>query len=507
MNSKNSTKNIILTVTIMSAALIAIWFVFYFGIRSIIRAYTVDASEKVAETTLENINKNILELEKISLKIEANEYVKKSLSSTNSQDFFTNGATAAEELSGTIKEHFYSDSVIVFDKNDRFFRLTGEAGNASISWILTRFRRDDLRDVFEASLYNNRYMGFITRLVTDEGCGVIFLIREKDIDRLFLDRSEKWLELSIVKDGNVLFSKSKEFSGEKIEALNEHFDNVIKTPVGISGLSVCASFSNDDYEVNLLFYMAMILMALVLALILVLFIRVKEKEKELYLNSLAISEAKRFRQQTLLDALKKQIDAHFTVNVISSIKALAEKGDSDRAAILCDGLAYLLRYANAGDSQINAMDEFFVLQKYVDIMKVRYPGKFEVELGYEDYLEDIMMPRMLLQPILENAIIHGANECNRKVEIRLSSKISEDMVEFIVTDNGAGIDEDIQAELKRELDRITDNNSLPEETNLNHIALINIKSRLVSFYGEKGDVSIDSKKDEYTIVSIRIPLK
>lgn len=502
MTLKKLTQKFVSTVVIMSASLIAIWFIFYFGIRSIIRSYTADTSEKIAAATVENVTKRILELEKITLKIEANEDVQRALSSASSQDFYAYGAIATGELSRIIKEQSYCDSVIIFDKNDRFLRLTGEPGNTSISWIISRYRRGNLTDVFETSFYNCRYMGVITGLVKEKDSGVIFLIRENAIDKSFLNLSEDWLELSIVKDDDILFSKSKEFAGEKIEVLNKRFDNVINTQEGIYGLSICGSFSNDDSEINSLFYMAMVMMALVLALILVLFIRVKEKENELYINSLAMKEALLYRQQTLLEALKKQIDAHFTVNVINSIKALSEKGDSDRAAILCDGLAYLLRYANAGDSQINAMEEFFVLQKYVDIMEVRYPGKFHVDLDYEDYLEEIMMPRMLLQPILENAIIHGANECNRKVDIKISSEKKEDRIEFTVTDNGAGMDENTLASLQEKLAQITDEGSFQDEANLTHIALINIKRRLISYYGGRGDILIDSKKDEYTVVKV-----
>ena len=82
-------------------------------------------------------------------------------------------------------------------------------------------------------------------------------------------------------------------------------------------------------------------------------------------------------------------------------------GENEKAGLLCDGLSFLLRYANAGDSYISGMEEFFVLEKYVEIMEIRYPDRFTAEIEMEDALEGVELPRMLLQPIVENSILHG----------------------------------------------------------------------------------------------------
>jgi len=90
-------------------------------------------------------------------------------------------------------------------------------------------------------------------------------------------------------------------------------------------------------------------------------------------------------------------------------------GEKEPAAHICDELSTLLRYANAGDEYISLLEEFYVLRQYVGIMQARFPGKIEEE----DYFDEVYVPRMLLQPLVENAIQHGLNGAGK---VRVSAE-------------------------------------------------------------------------------------
>jgi len=232
--------------------------------------------------------------------------------------------------------------------------------------------------------------------------------------------------------------------------------------------------------------------------------RIEQKEKEIFEVTYSLQDAEIKKQKAFIISLKKQISAHFTVNVLNIIKALSTTGQNEKVGLLCDGLSFLLRYANAGDSFISGMDEFFVLEKYTNIMEIRYPNRFVVEIDMEDYLEELELPRMLLQPIVENSIMHGLAGINdgEKGLIHVFSILEADCLKIIVEDNGGGIETDQLTKLIEDIRCANEEDALAE--GLTHVALVNIQRRIVSYFGEEYGILIESEKG--TTVTVRIPV-
>ncbi len=226
---------------------------------------------------------------------------------------------------------------------------------------------------------------------------------------------------------------------------------------------------------------------------------IAERDKELYDSGIRIKEYELERERTLVALLKKQISAHFTVNTLNAVRALINKGKKEEAARICDELSALLRYANAGEEYISLLEEFYILNQYASIMQTRYPGRFSFEAEEDDSLADIYIPRMLLQPLVENAILHGFE--SGMETIRIYAEIADDVTVF-VKDNGRGIEEQ---ELKELTEMLTNADALME-TSLHHVALLNIQKRIRMVCGADYGISIESKEDIGTTVSLHLPL-
>ena len=241
-------------------------------------------------------------------------------------------------------------------------------------------------------------------------------------------------------------------------------------------------------------------------------LRIKENNRLLMEAQLKLQNAEISKQKAVIVSLKKQINAHFTVNILNIIKLLAEKNEMRKASEMCDGLSYLLRYANCGDEFIGGLEEFFILKKYITIMEIRYHNRFTAEFDIDDRLDDIKLPRMMIQPIIENSILHGFKYNKNGGIIKISAYISDRNtvvksdrnIVIEIADNGSGIHEE---ELSKLRERILD----AEKTDWNdygieHIALPNIQKRVVSYFGQGYGLRVDSKPDEGTIVTLTVPI-
>src|SRR5690606_12680407 len=104
-----------------------------------------------------------------------------------------------------------------------------------------------------------------------------------------------------------------------------------------------------------------------------------------------------------------------------------------------------------GEEFCTVSNEIAHVKNYVNIQSMRYPDKFEFEISIDSYLEDKIMLKLLLQPLIENAIIHGILKMNEKGKISVSVKSRESEILFSVTDNGIGMDEDLVKKINKQL--------------------------------------------------------
>jgi len=211
------------------------------------------------------------------------------------------------------------------------------------------------------------------------------------------------------------------------------------------------------------------------------------------------------RQKAVNLSLKKQINAHFTVNVLSIIRILVGKQDLERAVVLCDGLSSLVRYAHDEDEFIDAWDEFRIIGDYLDIMNIRHENRFTVNYDLDDRLMGSRIPRMLLQPIVENAIGHGYRHVRQGCVLDISAQLAGDRIVLAVCDHGAGMRaEELDALRERLLDVDVEDDP---DGGIEHVALLNIQRRVVHYYGEGFGLRIGPVEPSGTLVTLVLGMK
>lgn len=212
-----------------------------------------------------------------------------------------------------------------------------------------------------------------------------------------------------------------------------------------------------------------------------------------------------------LAALQMQINPHFLYNTLASIKFLVQQGDRERAAETINSLITLLQNTVSDvESTIPVKQEIETLKNYVYINHVRYGDKIRVNYFIEPDVMDFEVPKLIIQPFIENAFFHAFNHKGEgSILIMISSQHEQLICE--VVDNGDGM----EMEPVRERTESVDQRGLPEtklpQTKRNRklfsgIGIKNVDERIKIMYGEDYGVHITSKPGEGTKVRISLPL-
>ena len=203
----------------------------------------------------------------------------------------------------------------------------------------------------------------------------------------------------------------------------------------------------------------------------------------------------REKRKTELKALQNQINPHFLYNTLDSIVWLAENKRTEDVITTVIALARFFRISiSKGETFIPVKDEISHIKNYLTIQKIRYVDKFEYNFEIDPEVYDFKVMKLILQPIVENAIYHGVGEETEHITIR--SYLDGGFLVFEVENTGYGITEE----------RIEDIYSiLKGENSKSSVGMRNVYLRLKLFYGDKADIHISSELDELTIIKILIP--
>ena len=208
----------------------------------------------------------------------------------------------------------------------------------------------------------------------------------------------------------------------------------------------------------------------------------------------------RARSQAEIEALQSQINPHFLSNTLNSVRLMAMIAKTDNIRKIIESLSALLTHVFREPNSLAPIgQEIKVLESYVHIMQVRYGGKLNIQFDIDDTLLNYSMPKMLLQPILENAIFHGLDQQNMNELIEVKAIRHELGVSFTITDYGKGMtDEQIRGLLQQ--------GEKYQRGNFSGIGVDNVLQRIELNYGHPFGLEIDSQLGRGTIVTILLPL-
>jgi len=192
-----------------------------------------------------------------------------------------------------------------------------------------------------------------------------------------------------------------------------------------------------------------------------------------------------------LSALRMQLNPHFLFNAMNSISSLM-RIDIDAADRMLEQLSCLMRITlERGDAQfIPLRDEMEFIETYLAMQAQRYSGRVEQTLSVDPELYDALVPAMLLQPIVENAFVHGLSKVNANGELSVAVRREGRDMQVCVVNSGTGLK--------------AQNSAL---SNGHGVGLANIKDRLRLHYGEASTVSIVELDSQRVQVTVRLPLQ
>lgn len=204
------------------------------------------------------------------------------------------------------------------------------------------------------------------------------------------------------------------------------------------------------------------------------------------------------RRKSEFEALQSQINPHFLYNTLESITWMIEGERNDEAAFMISQLAKLFRISlSKGNTVITVKDELQHARSYMNIQKVRYKNAFAVVFEVAPELASICIVKLVLQPILENAINYGVGGMDEDGEIIVRGTLTDGKAILSVADNGIGMSAE-QVELL-----LTDSSRVHKQGS--GVGLINVNNRIQLLFGKEYGLQVESEPDEGTVVSICIP--
>ena len=222
-----------------------------------------------------------------------------------------------------------------------------------------------------------------------------------------------------------------------------------------------------------------------------------ENRRALLLNQETLLKNQKELNEAQIRMLQAQLNPHFLGNTLDAMKWMGKIHQIPEVAEMATDLADILRFAISPKEFVSLEMEIEILKRYMEIQKIRGFSKIEFHLTVPESLQNAMVPRMVLQPLVENAILHGILS---EGEIELCAVEQDNELRILVKDNGKGIRKELIGPY-----------SPPKEDLGHHLGLYNVDTILKKHYGERYGLTILDRKEEEgvcgTIVLAVLPLQ
>ena len=210
------------------------------------------------------------------------------------------------------------------------------------------------------------------------------------------------------------------------------------------------------------------------------------------------TEQKRMRTAEF-KALQAQINPHFLYNSLDSINWLVRKGNTEKAIEMISALTTFFRIGlSKGRDIITVREELEHVRSYLVIQKIRYENQFEYSFYVDPETENYFVPKLMLQPLVENALYHGIKLCDRKCILMIQVLSHGDRIEIEVLDNGAGMDAETLESVRKAMEHKGENRA-------NSYGVVNVNDRIQILAGQEYGLRLTSEKGVGTSARIVLP--
>lgn len=209
------------------------------------------------------------------------------------------------------------------------------------------------------------------------------------------------------------------------------------------------------------------------------------------------------KQQVQIDALKQQINPHFLYNTMETFRMMALERDNYELSDLIACFGKMMRYNVAQINELTTVrQEIEYLDYYVRIQNARFNNRIRVNYDVEEALQEQSLLRLLLQPVVENSILHGMKkDGEERIHIHVRVFRREETCVIEIADDGTGIGKEKLVQLRREIAR-----SYTESSDTKAVGLRNIQERIRLYYGENCGLEPIRNEDGGTLIRITLPL-
>ncbi|SDX45440.1 sensor histidine kinase [Paenibacillus sp. CF384] len=214
------------------------------------------------------------------------------------------------------------------------------------------------------------------------------------------------------------------------------------------------------------------------------------------------------KKRAEFDFLKSQVNPHFLYNTLDTIRGLASERGVPEIREMTGALSRIFRYSIKGQDTVLLSDEIRIAEAYMNIQMIRFSNRFTFQCDIPESLRSAVVPKMILQPLVENAVYHGLEPRYEQGKLTITAHYDlnsgHDLI-VTVSDDGVGIDEKRLARLRYQLH--SDRQVKPDAAKSAGVGLMNVHHRLQFHYGHDYGLDIWSKENRGTVVTIRIPVQ
>lgn len=209
------------------------------------------------------------------------------------------------------------------------------------------------------------------------------------------------------------------------------------------------------------------------------------------------SEIQRRRFEAEKRALQSQIAPHFLYNSLNMLSSLAISGRQEQIPMAVSELVHMLLLSTEKTAPYDTLgDEVKCAQEYMDIMNLRYEGKYEISINVSDEIKNLFVIKLVLLPIIENSVYHGLVPSERDGLIIIDASVKQQNLVITVMDNGCGMDEDKAEQLL----------SGKQDSEIKSTGLANTNARIKLYFGDEYGLTIRSRVGIGTRITISLPI-
>ncbi len=227
-----------------------------------------------------------------------------------------------------------------------------------------------------------------------------------------------------------------------------------------------------------------------------------------------LSQAQIYDKQTELTALQSQINPHFLYNTLESIRGQALIDDNPEIAQMVEALASFFRYSISRNQSnlVTLRDELTNIRNYMLIQQYRFNNRFSLEVCIDEEDEaayDYLVPRLIIQPVIENAIFHGLEDVKSGGVVTIEVMLTQTTMILMISDNGKGMNstrlKELNAKIHSEDLQLREDSEEQKNHRNTGIALPNIHKRIQLLFGPEYGVTVYSTEGQGTDVEITVP--